>query len=108
MKDLKPVHIQKFYDSLYDKGLNGNSILHYHANIRKALDTAMKLDIIPTNPADNQFIGDHYTLEELQILFEKSKNDPLELVILIASFYGLRRSEVLGLKWSAFDLLTIQ
>ena len=43
----------------------------------------MKLDIIPTNPADkierpkkNQFIGDHYTLEELQILFEKSKNDP--------------------------------
>ena len=70
----------------------------------------MKLDIIPTNPADkierpkkNQFIGAHYTLEELQILFEKSKNDPLELVILIASFYGLRRSEVLGLKWSAFD-----
>ena len=115
MKDLKPVHIQKFYDYLYAKGLNGNSILHYHANIRKALDTAMKLDIIPTNPADkierpkkNQFIGDHYTLEELQILFEKSKNDPLELVILIASFYGLRRSEVLGLKWSAFDLLTIQ
>ncbi len=43
-------------------------ILHYHANIRKALDTAMKLDIIPSNPADkierpkkNQFIGDHYT-----------------------------------------------
>ena len=29
---------------------------------------------------------------------KKSKNDPLELVILIASFYGLRRSEVLGLK----------
>ena len=28
---------------------------------------------------------------------------PKRLVILIASFYGLRRSEVLGLKWSAFD-----
>ena len=36
---------------------------------------------------------------------KKSKNDPLELVILIASFYGLRRSEVLGLKWSAFDFV---
>ena len=34
---------------------------------------------------------------------KKSKNDPLELVILIASFYGLRRSEVLGLKWDSFD-----
>lgn len=110
LKDLKPVHIQKFYDYLYKKGLGGNSVLHYHANIRKALDCAMKLDIIPTNPADKierpkkeQFIGDCYNLEELQTLFEKSKGDPLEIVILIASFYGLRRSEVLGLKWSAFD-----
>ena len=112
MKDLKPVHIQKFYDSLYKKGLTGNTILHYHANIRKALDNAMKLDIIPSNPADKierpkkeQFIGNCYNLEELQILFEKSKGDPLEIVILLASFYGLRRSEVLGLKWSAFDFI---
>ena len=110
LKDLKPVHIQKFYDSLYKKGLGGNSVLHYHANIRKALDSAMKLDIIQSNPADKierpkkeQFIGDCYNLEELQTLFEKSKDDPLEIVIQIASFYGLRRSEVLGLKWSAFD-----
>ena len=112
LKDLKPYHIQKFYDYLYNKGLGGNTILHYHANIRKALDTAMKLDIIPTNPADKierpkkeKFIGDYYNLEELQLLFEKSKGDPLEIVILIASFYGLRRSEVLGLKWSAFDFI---
>ena len=72
----------------------------------------MKLDIILTNPADKierpkkeKFIGDYYNLEELQLLFEKSKGDPLEIVILIASFYGLRRSEVLGLKWSAFDFV---
>lgn len=112
LKDLKPYHIQKFYDYLYSKGLGGNTILHYHANIRKALDTAMKLDIILTNPADKierpkkeKFIGDYYNLEELQLLFKKSKGDPLEIVILIASFYGLRRSEVLGLKWSAFDFV---
>ena len=110
LKDLKPFHIQKFYDSLYKKGLSGNTILHYHANIRKALDSAMKLDIIPTNPADKierpkkqQFIGDTYNLDELHLLFKMSKDDPIEIVIQLASFYGLRRSEVLGLKWSAFD-----
>ena len=72
----------------------------------------MKLDIIQSNPVDKierpkkkQFIGDCYDLEELQTLFEKSKDDPLEIVIQIASFYGLRRSEVLGLKWSAFDFV---
>lgn len=92
------------------KGLSANTVLHYHANIRKALSMAVKLDIIPSNPADkierpkkSQFIGDFYTLAELQLLFEKAKNDPLEIVILITSFYGLRRSEVLGLKWSSID-----
>ena len=71
---------------------------------------AVKLDIISSNPADKierpkkaQFIGDFYTLDELHLLFEKAKDDPLELVILITSFYGLRRSEVLGLKWSCID-----
>lgn len=105
LKDFKPVHIQKFYDFLYSKGLSGNSVLHYHAVIRKALDTAVKLEIISTNPADkierpkkNQFIGSYYSIEELNLLFEKSKGDPLELIILLTSFYGLRRSEVLRVK----------
>lgn len=86
--------------------------MHYHAIIRKALDSAVILDVIPSNPATKierpkkeQFIGDCYNLRELKTLFKRSKGDPLELVILLASFYGLRRSEVLGLKWSAFDFL---
>ena len=110
LKDLKPIHIQSFYNSLYKKGLSSNTVLHYHANIRKALDIAMKLEIIPSNPADrierpkkSQFIGDFYNVNELEKLFSVSKNDPIEIVILIASFYGLRRSEVLGLKWSSID-----
>ena len=110
LDNLKPIDIQNFYNHLYKKGLSSNTVLHYHANIRKALSMAVKFDILLSNPADKierpkkaQFIGDFYTLDELHLLFEKSKNDPLELVILIASFYGLRRSEVLGLKWSSID-----
>lgn len=110
LENLKPINIQEFYNSLYKKGLSTNTVLHYHANIRKALSMAVKLDIILSNPADKierpkkvQFIGDFYTLDELHLLFEKAKDDPLELVILITSFYGLRRSEVLGLKWSSID-----
>lgn len=110
VKDLKPKHIQDFYNSLYKKGLSPNTVLHYHANIRKALDIAMKLEIIPNNPADrierpkkSQFIGDFYSIDELEKLFSACRNDPIEIVVLIASFYGLRRSEVLGLKWSSID-----
>ena len=31
------------------------------------------------------------------------KGDPIEFGVITASFYGLRRSEVLGLKWDAID-----
>ena len=111
LKDFKPAHIQKFYNYLYEKELSGNSVLHYHAIIRNALNSAVKIDLIPSNPADkverpkkNQFIGEFYSTQELEKLYEVIKGDPIEIVVLLASFYGLRRSEVLGLRWSSsFD-----
>ena len=39
----------------------------------------------------------------MNTLFNLIKDDPLKIVIYLASFYGLRRSEVLGLKWDAFN-----
>jgi len=36
-------------------------------------------------------------------LLELSKDDPIYIVIVLAAFYGLRRSEVLGVKWNAID-----
>lgn len=110
LKDLKPIHIQNYYTSLYERGLSPNTVLHYYANIRKALDTAVKLELISTNPADKverpkkeKFVGEYYSNAELKELFDAIKGDILEVIILITSFYGLRRSEVLGLKWSAFN-----
>ena len=110
LNDLKPVEIQKFYNFLYSKELTGNTVLHYHNVLRKALQIALKLDLILSNPADRverpkkeQFIGSFYSQAELNTLFTLIKDDPLQIVIYLASFYGLRRSEVLGLKWDAFD-----
>ena len=41
--------------------------------------------------------------EEIKNLLEIVSNDPMKMVVLLAAYYGLRRSEVLGLKWSAID-----
>lgn len=110
LNDLKPIEIQKFYTYLYSKELTGNTVLHYHNVIRKALQTALKLDLILSNPADRverpkkeQFIGSFYSQLELNTLFTLIKDDPLKIVVYLTSFYGLRRSEVLGLKWEAFN-----
>lgn len=108
--ELEPIHIQNFYDILLADGLKPTTVIRYHAIIRKSLDYAFKNVLIVNNPADkvkrpkkNIFVGSFYSENELNTLFEKSKNDPLHLVILLTAFYGLRRSEVLGLKWSAID-----
>ena len=108
--ELDPIHIQNFYDILLADGLKPTTVIRYHAIIRKSLDYAFKNDLIVNNPADkvkrpkkNIFVGSFYSENELNTLFEKSQNDPLHLVILLTAFYGLRRSEVLGLKWSTID-----
>ena len=41
--------------------------------------------------------------KKLQHLFEVVKGTKLELPVLVAAFYGLRRGEVCGLKWDAID-----
>ena len=47
--------------------------------------------------------------EELETMFKALRGTPFELPVLVAAFYGLRRGEVLGLKWDAinFDACTI-
>lgn len=42
-------------------------------------------------------------MEELEQLFEATKDHPYSLLIQITAFYGLRRSEALGLRWDAID-----
>ena len=117
--ELEPRHIQNFYDFLLAENLKPTTILRYHAIIRKSLEYAFQQNLIVNNPADkvkppkkNLFVGSFYSENEFNILFQKSKDDPLHLVILLTAFYGLRRSEVLGLKWSAIDFeaktITIQ
>ena len=109
LQGLTPKDIHDFYLEKL-KTVSASSVIHYHANIHRALKHAVKLDLIPTNPADkvdrpkkDRFIGNFYDAEEVNKLFEVSKGTKLEFPILFGAFYGLRRSEALGLKWDAID-----
>ena len=102
-------HIQSFY--LHElKTVSPGTVIHYHANIHKALKYAVKMDLIPFNPADkvdrprkNSFQPVFLSAEEMQKMFEALRGTKLELPVLVAAFYGFRRGEVLGLKWDAID-----
>ncbi|MFK4302475.1 MULTISPECIES: hypothetical protein [unclassified Paenibacillus] len=41
---------------------------------------------------------------EAVLLFSVIRGKKIELAVILAAFYGLRRSEIVGLKWSAVDL----
>ena len=107
--ELKATDLQDFYAKQLER-VKPNTVIHYHANIHKALKYAVKIDLIPSNPADkverpkkDDFKGSYYTAEEIHALTEAAYGTKLEIPVLLASFYGLRRSEVLGLKWSSID-----
>ena len=92
------------------KRVKANSVIHYHAVIHRALKYAVKIDLISVNPADkverpkaDKFIGSFYDSNEVQALFEAAKGTLIEIPIFLGAFYGLRRSEALGLKWDAID-----
>lgn len=107
---LTPQDIENFYQTILNDGCTTNTVIHYHAIIRKALQSAVKKDILAKNPADqvdrpkkNVYHGSFYSEEEMLNLFDAIAGDPLELCVKIAAYYGLRRSEVLGLRWDAVD-----
>ena len=85
LKELTGDEINAFYLSLRNDGLTGATAQRYHSMMHLAFKQAVKRRVIPTNPCDQadrpkavQYIGTYYN-------------------------YGLRRSEVLGLKWDAID-----
>ncbi len=109
LKELEARHIQQFYTEKL-KTVTPNSVIHYHAVIYQALKYAMKTDMVPQNvamkvdrPRKNSFQPTFLDAEQMQKLFEVVKGTRLELPVLVAAFYGLRRGEVLGLKWDAID-----
>ena len=112
LQDLEqhPKYIQDFYQHELDRGVTANTVIHYHANIRKCLQYAFQIGMIRSNPADRverprkeKFKSEVYKAEELEQLFTAIQGDPAEFGVIMAAFYGLRRSEIVGLKWDAID-----
>lgn len=118
LKELTTEDIQEFYNAQLER-VSANTVIHYHAVIHRALKYAVKIKTIQSNPAVNverprkeKFIGSFYDKKEINTLFDIIQGHPLEVAIKLAAFYGLRREEIIGLKWTAIDFenntLTIQ
>lgn len=103
-------HIQQ-YITFKLKSVSPNTVRKHLWNLSKCFNAAIKQKLIVFNPVKGidmpkkiKYTGaKYYNEKQIDDLLAVMNGDPLEGIILLAVFYGLRRSELLGLKWSAVD-----
>jgi integrase len=115
LTQLRPEHLQRLYRDKLSGGLGNRSVKYIHTTLHKALKSAVRLGMIARNPAD---AVDTPRLErpEIQVmngfdiatLLDAARETPYFTLFHTALFTGMRRSELLALRWSDLDLLLCQ
>lgn len=116
---LRAADLEAYYAHLQKQGASPNTAIHHHANIHKALKDAVRLDLVARNvaeiadrPQKQKYLPAHYSASEVNQLLDKLRGHWMYVPVVLSVFYGLRRSEVLGLQWGSVDFenktITIQ
>lgn len=117
LQALTPLQIEAFYADLSERGskrgrpLTGKTIRNTHVVLRKALADAERLGLVSRNPASvarppAQERSEHRTWssEELREFFDVIADHRLRGAYVLLATTGMRRGEVLGLRWRDVDL----
>ena len=91
-------------------GLSPASIRRHKNILHQTMEEAVKNGLLLANPCtglilpkSERFEANYYTAEQLQRLFDTIQDEPIYPLVKITALYGLRRSELLGLKWDSID-----
>lgn len=112
LNKLKPEDIDKFYNHLLEQNLKATTIKKDHALLRLVFQHAHDNHYIKDNIMEKVKAPsakgekpkhDFLTISELKYLLKCVAGDKMELPIFFAAVFGLRKSEILGLRWSAVD-----
>jgi hypothetical protein len=115
---LTALEIQTYYSQAEQTGrrrggrLSARTVLHHHRVLRQALSRAVKWDLLSRNPTD-KVEPPKVSRLEMRALDEQQASKLIEFVqsnrilalpVTLAITTGLRRGEILGLKWSDINL----
>ncbi|MDD6479442.1 MAG: tyrosine-type recombinase/integrase [Oscillospiraceae bacterium] len=110
--------LQGYILRLSEEGISAKTIKNTYMVISSVFKLAIKMGIITKdrNPMDDVVLpkltkpnADAYTEEEVKLILQRAKednNDKIYLLLLVALFLGLRRGEIIGLKFSKIDFKT--
>jgi len=109
------VPIETLFDPINtEKTLSSKTVLHYHRLISSIMQTAVKWQVIVSNPCERvdppkiqQKTAEYLEAEEairlLELLEENSVPIQYRTAVTVLLFTGMRRGELLGLKWPDID-----
>ena len=117
--EVTPKHIKDFYEDKYKNGrkdgkggLSIRSIRKIGVVLKQIFKEAVITEQITRNPATSvpfpknekpQFKGIFLTGEEANRMLQAFSGHELQAMVYVTLYYGLRRSEALGLRWQAVD-----
>ncbi len=111
LKVLSPAHVQGLYRSKLDSGLAPSSVRYIHAVLHRALKQALRWGLVPRNASESvdlPKLGNEEVEvllpEEVRTFLDAASEDRLEALYIVAVTVGLRRGELLGLRWTDLEL----
>ena len=115
LTQLRPEHLQKHYTSRLNNGLSPLSVRYHHVVLHKALQTAVKWGLVSRNVADGVDVPRARRIEmqtwdedDVARFLEAAKDSPYYALFYTALFTGMRRSELLALRWCDVDFIFSQ
>jgi integrase len=110
LQSLSPQQVQTFYTKKLKEGLSALTVISFHNLLHKALDTAVKWNLVVRNvckavspPRRQRFEVKPLTLEQIQKLLAVVEGHRMEALFKLALATGMRRGELMGLKWQDID-----
>ena len=111
ISSLRAEHVQKMVNGMLDKGLSPKNIRDTFNNINAAMKKAVVLRYIPYNPCAGvelpklkKYRAKVYDNDMIHTLLEIAYDTDMYLPILLGALLGLRRGEMLALRWDHIDL----
>lgn len=109
--DVKPMHLDSYQKYiLHNTNLSVNTLRKHHEVMRACLNYAYKNEFIKKNPysffslprkQNNEMC--YYSEEQLLLLMRAVCGTSIESFVYLAVWFGLRKSEILGLRWKNVD-----